>query len=114
MGVFVEITVYRLAAGSGSVFHEIMLRESLPLHRSAGIRVIDSRPSVTDTDCYCLVRAFDSLTEVRESQEVFYASAAWRDGPRERIVACIEATSKVVLEMSESQVAAWAAANGGV
>jgi hypothetical protein len=107
MSLFVEIIVYRLKAGSGSVFHETMLNESLPLHRSVGIRVIDSRQSATDPDCYCLVRAFGNLAAVQSRQEEFYASAAWREGPRQRIVDCIETVSKVVLEMTESQVAAW-------
>lgn len=112
MSTFVEIIVYRLKAGTGSVFHEIMLNESIPLHRGAGIRVIDSRQSVTDPDCYCLVRAFDSLTAVEDSQERFYASAAWREGPRQRIVDCIETASKAVLEMPESQVNAWITERG--
>lgn len=109
MRLFIEIIVYRLKPGTGSLFHQVMLKESIPLHRSAGIEVVDSRPSATDPDSYCLIRAFESLAAVGDSQERFYASAAWREGPRQRIVDCIETSSKAVLEMPASQVRAWAA-----
>ena len=106
MDLFVEIIVYRLKSGSGSDFHRIMLNESLPLHRSAGIRVLESRQSADDPDGYCLVRAFESLARLRKDQDEFYASAAWREGPRQRIIDCIETTVSVVLEMTELQVSA--------
>ena len=112
MTSFVEIIIYRLKSGTGSAFHQIMLSESIPLQRGAGINVVDSRQSATDPDCYCLIRAFDDLAGVNDIQESFYASAAWREGPRERIVALIENASKIVLEMSKDHVSAWTSEHG--
>jgi hypothetical protein len=110
--LFVEIIVYRLKSGSGSDFHQTMLNESLPLHRGAGIRVIASKQSVIEADSYCLIRAFESLATLSDSLAKLYASAAWREGPRQCIVDCILTASSVVLEVPESHAASWNAHDG--
>jgi len=49
-----------------------------------------------------LIRAYDSLEDRRQSQDQFYGSDEWRQGPREPILALIESFTSVVLEMEES------------
>lgn len=104
MKQLVEIILYRIKPGKGATFHQIMLNESIPLHNGAGIHVVESQQSAMDADCYCLIRSFESLAAYKHKLEQFYASAAWRDGPRQRIIDCIDMTSKAVLEMHDGQL----------
>ncbi len=102
----VEFRSYRLKAGSGSRFHELVLSQSLPLLRRAGVEVVAYGPSLDDADAYFLARAYDSLEHLRASEESFYSSDAWRNGPREAILALIDSYSSVVLRMSREAIEA--------
>jgi hypothetical protein len=108
----VEILVYRLKPGEGAAFHDIMEQSSIPLHHSHGMRVIAFGRSVSDPDAYHLVRAYESVEHMTTSQDAFYASADWRSGPREAIVARIESSLRSVLTMPEEALAALERATG--
>lgn len=62
-----------------------------------GVEVVAYGPSLDDEDLYYLVRAYASLGELRESQDAFYGSDEWRQGPREEIVSMIESDISVVV-----------------
>jgi hypothetical protein len=100
----VEIRSYKLKAGSGSKFHHLVLTQSMPLLREHGTEVVAFGQSVHDPDAYFLVRAYDNLDHRRSSQEDFYASAAWKNGPRQSIIELIEADWDVVLWLTRSAV----------
>ena len=78
----VEILQYTLRPGSGAAFHAIMQEISVPLHQRHGIDVVRFGNSLHDPDCYCLIRAFDNPESMTAVLEAFYASDAWRSGPR--------------------------------
>ena len=44
-----------------------------------------------------LIRRYPSLEELQRSQDAFYGSDEWRQGPREAILALIESYISVVL-----------------
>ena len=46
---------------------------------------------------YVLIRGYASVAELQQSQDAFYGSAEWRDGPREAIVSLIESDISVVI-----------------
>ena len=46
------------------------------------------------------LRAYPSLEALQRSQDAFYGSDEWREGPREAIVSRIESGSPVVLPAS--------------
>jgi len=102
----VEIRSYRLQPGSRARFHALLGQQSLPLMAAAGIDVLAFGPSLLGDDDYYLIRAFADLADLQSSQEAFYASPAWRCGPRQAIIELIESDSNVVLQMSESAVEA--------
>lgn len=77
---------------------------SLPLMRAAGIDVLDLGPSLHDADGYYLIRAFIDLAALEANQAAFYASPAWRNGPREAIVRLIEADSNVVMALDPARI----------
>ncbi len=93
----IEIRNYQLKPGTGSQFHQLLHEKSLPLLAAAGIDVVLATASLQTQDAYMLVRAFESLAHCEQSQQAFYASAAWQDGPRADIVACIESFNTMVL-----------------
>ena len=62
-----------------------------------GVDVIAFGPSLDDDDLYVLIRAYASVGELQRSQDAFYGSAEWREGPREAIVSLIESDISVVI-----------------
>jgi hypothetical protein len=93
----VEILQYRLQAGSGERFHHLMQHVSVPLHKAAGITVLEYGVSLHDPDAYYLLRRFDGMVEMEQVLQAFYRSQAWLEGPRTEIVALIEESHRVVL-----------------
>ena len=100
----VEILQYRLKKGTGRTFHRVMRDISVPLHVEQGIDVVAYGCSRHDDDSYFLLRAFESEEEMHGVLEGFYASEAWRSGPREAIVERIELSLKSVLLLSPSAI----------
>jgi NIPSNAP len=100
----IEIRSYQLKLGNAVDFQRIMLTESVPLHKAFGIEIVAHGPSLHGPDTYFLVRAFDDLQDLNESQKKFYASDAWRNGPRESIVAAIESDANAVMWVNASVV----------
>ncbi|WP_411754314.1 NIPSNAP family protein [Serratia sp. (in: enterobacteria)] len=93
----VEILQYRLQAGSGECFHHIMQHDSVPLHKAAGITVLEYGVSLHHPDAYYLMRRFDGMAEMEQVLQDFYRSQAWLEGPRSEIVALIEESHRAVL-----------------
>jgi len=68
------------------------------------VDVVAYGPSRHDEDSYYLIRRYDSLAHREQSENAFYSSDEWRQGPREAIVALIENYTEVVLELDEATV----------
>ena len=106
MSRVVEFRSYNLRPGTGARFHALVTEKSLPLLAKWSVDVLAAGPSLHHGDCYFLIRAYDSLDHRQQSQDQFYSSADWRQGPREDIVALIESDTSVVLELTDASVAA--------
>jgi hypothetical protein len=100
----VEVRSYRLKPGSGARFHDLVTHQSVPLLHAVRTDVVAFGPSLHEPDTYFLVRSYGSLEELRASQESFYGSAAWREGPREAIVGLIDSDATVAFWMSAEAV----------
>lgn len=100
----VEILQYILHKGTGAAFHAIMQEISVPLHQRHRIDVVAFGNSLHDPDCYYLIRAFDSAESMATVLETFYASADWRNGPREDIIRSIETSIKAVMNLPSESV----------
>ena len=48
------------------------------------------------------MRRYDSLAHREQSEEAFYGSEEWRQGPRAAILALIEKYTEIVLALDES------------
>jgi type II secretory pathway component PulL len=68
--------------------------------------VVHAGPCAMEPDAFVLIRAYADAAHLRQSQEAFCGSEAWRQGPREAVLACIEAYLSVTLEMEAPLVEA--------
>jgi hypothetical protein len=50
------------------------------------------------------MRRYDSLSQREESENAFYGSDEWRQGPREAIIALIESYTEIVLELDDASL----------
>lgn len=100
----VEFLLYTLKPGTGEAFHQIMMEQSVPLHRSANMDIVAFGISMDDEDAYYLIRAYASLSHLKSSQASFYRGEAWRNGPRQAIIDKIDISVKSVLTLSDSAV----------
>ena len=103
MKKFVEIRSYNLKPGTRAEFHRVASAESIPMLKRWGVDVVAFGSSPHDGDTYYLIRAYQSLADRQASQDTFYGSAEWRDGPRAAMVAPIVSYTSIVIEM-EPQV----------
>lgn len=102
MSQYVEIRSYNLKPGTRSDFHRLMTEESLPLLKARNMDAVAWGPSLHDSDSYYLMRAFPGLEERERSEDAFYGSPEWREGPREAVLALIESYTTVVIEVDEA------------
>lgn len=101
MNHFVEIRSYNLKPGTRDEFHRLFIEEAFPMLKRWNVDVVSYGPSLHDENSYYLMRHFDSLAHRDESENAFYGSDEWRQGPREAIVSLIENYTEVVIEVDE-------------
>jgi len=104
MSPFLEIRSYNLKPGTRQEFHRLFLEQAFPMLRRWGVDVVAYGPSLHDQDSYFLMRHYDSLVQREESENAFYSSDEWRQGPRESIIALIENYTEIVLAVDEVTV----------
>jgi ketosteroid isomerase-like protein len=96
-----EIRSYNLKPGTRDGFHRLFVTQALPLLERSKIDVVAYGPSLHDADSWYLMRAFGTVEERERSEDAFYGSREWRDGPREAILAGIESYATVVIPVDE-------------
>ncbi len=101
---FVEIRSYNLKPGARQEFHRLFLEAAMPLLKRWNVDVIAYGLSLHDENSYYLMRRFDSLADREASEDSFYGSDEWRQGPRQAILALIENYTEIVLELDKSTV----------
>lgn len=104
MNKVIEILLYTLKPGSGRDFHKIMQEISVPLHQKIGMDVVAFGNSLHDSDAYYLIRAYDSLEQLNLTQDRFYASDAWKKGPRADIIQRIASSLKTVMPLDSKSI----------
>lgn len=102
MSHFVEIRSYNLKPGTRDRLHQIMTEQALPMLVRWDVDVVACGPSLHDQDSYYLMRVYASLMEREHSQDAFYGSDEWRNGPREPVLALIESYTSVVIEVDDA------------
>ncbi|HEX6930043.1 MAG TPA: NIPSNAP family protein, partial [Gammaproteobacteria bacterium] len=57
-----------------------------------------------DHESFYLIRAYNDRTHLEEQQDAFYSSDAWRNGPRDALMACLDDYLNTLLWLSEQGV----------
>jgi len=97
-----EIRSYNLKPGTRDRFHQLFVREALPLLRRWQVDVVAYGPSLHDRDSYYLMRSYAGVEDRQRSEDAFYGSAEWREGPRAAILAAIENYTTVVIQLDDA------------
>jgi len=100
----VEIRAYNLRPGARAEFERLVREEAVPMLRRWDVDVVAHGPSPHDETTYFLIRAYADLADRQRSQDAFYGSDEWRDGPREQVLALIESYTSVVLALDDGAV----------
>lgn len=100
----VEIRSYNLKPGTRDHFHALFEREALPMLRRWKVEVVAYGPSLHDEDSYFLMRGFRSVPDRQRSEDAFYGSDEWRNGPREAILAAIVSYTTVVIQLDDATI----------
>jgi hypothetical protein len=98
---FIEIRSYNLKPDTRDQFHRLFLEEAPSLLKRWNVDVVAYGPSLHDENSYYLMRRFDSLAHREQSENAFYSSDEWRQGPREAIIALIETYTEIVLQVDD-------------
>ena len=93
----VEIRSYNLKPGTRDRFHQTFLKEALPMLKRWKVDVVGYGPSLHDQDSYFLMRGFEGVDQRQKSEDAFYGSDEWKQGPRERILADIDSYTTIVV-----------------
>lgn len=101
MARFIEVRSYILKPGTRPAFHRLMMDQVLPMLKRWRVDVVTYGASLHDDDSYHLIRAYASLGERQQSQDAFYGSAEWRQGPREDLLALVEHYASIVMEVDD-------------
>jgi hypothetical protein len=104
MNKHVEIRAYNLKPGSRAEFHKVVTEQAVPMLRRWNVDLVAFGPSPHDEDSYYLIRAYGSLADRQRSQDAFYGSDEWKDGPRASVIGPIESYTSVVLELDDATV----------
>jgi hypothetical protein len=107
----VEIRTYKLKPNCAERFVEAF-RAALPLVRASGMEVVAFGRSDHEHESFYLIRAYASREQLVAQQDSFYASDAWRTGPRQPLVDCLEDYLNTLLWLSEASIDDLRARNG--
>lgn len=105
MNRVVEIRTYNLKPNSRDEFERLVLSEALPMLLRWGVDVVAYNASLHDPNVCYLMRSYASIEDRQQSQDAFYGSDEWRNGPREPFLALLEGYSTVVIEVDEATLA---------
>jgi hypothetical protein len=101
-----EIRAYNLKPGTRDTLHHLFTTQALPMLQRWKVDVVAYGPSLGEPDSYYLMRAYASVEDRQQSQDAFYGSDEWRQGPREAILALIDNFTNAVIEVDEATLQA--------
>ena len=101
----IEVRTYRLKPDCADRFIAAA-RTTLPLVRASGMDVVAFGRSDHEEESFFLIRAFDSREQLVAQQDAFYGSDVWRQGPRTKLVDCLDTYLNTLLWLPADAVEA--------
>ena len=99
--MIIEVRALTLKAGTRAAFHDLYVRESVPLLKRWHFDVVAYGPSLHNDDSYYVIRSFVDVDERQKNEDAFYGSTDWREGPREALLGMIDSYTDTVFEVDE-------------
>lgn len=93
-----EIRIYKLKENTATEFKTVFTEQSLPMMKRWKVNVVDYGFSLIDKDSFHLIRNYENLEQRKESQEAFYGSDEWINGPEKAIMDCIDTYNTAVVD----------------
>ena len=88
-----ELRTYKLKKGTSETFEKIFTEQSLPMLKRWKVNVVDFGFSLIDHESFYLIRSYESIEQRKQSQDAFYGSEEWINGPDKPLMNCIETYS---------------------
>lgn len=93
-----EIRIYKLKQSSVETFNKVFTEQSLPMMNRWKINVVDYGFSLIDKDSFYLIRNYENIEQRKQSQDAFYGSEEWINGPEKEIMNCIDTYNTTVID----------------
>lgn len=100
----IEVRTYSLKPGRADDFRAIMSQQAMPMLVQSGTDVVAFGRSEHEEETYFLIRAYADVADLTARQDAFYGSQAWRSGPREAVIGCIESYLNTLLWLTPEGV----------
>jgi hypothetical protein len=86
----IEILTLDIKPGRRDEFHKRYVTKSVPRLKKWNFNLVAYGPSLHDADSYFVIRAFESLEDRQVSEDAFYSSDDWKQGPRDAILELVD------------------------
>jgi len=96
-----EIRIYKLKENTAVNFITVFTEQSLPMMKRWKVNVVDYGFSLVDKNSFYLIRSYENLEQRKESQDAFYGSDEWVNGPEKAIMDCIETYNTSIVDNSK-------------
>jgi hypothetical protein len=99
-----EIRIYKLKENKAALFYKVFLEQSLPMMKRWQVNILDYGFSLIDNDSFYLIRSYESIEHRSESQNAFYGSDEWINGPEKLIMECIHTYNTSVVDQEKLEI----------
>src|SRR5213592_4224516 len=89
-GKVIEILTLDIKPGRRDEFHNVYVTQSVPLLKKWNFDLVAYGPSLHDANSYYVIRRFKSLEDRQVSEDAFYGSDDWKQGPRDTIFELVD------------------------
>jgi hypothetical protein len=96
-GRIYAIRSYNLKPGVRGEFHNLVLKEAIPMLTRWKFNVVDFGPSVHDENSYFIIRGYANIADMEQQENSFYGSEEWKKGPREAVLGHILNYTTIVI-----------------
>lgn len=99
-----ELRTYKLKKGKNETFEKIFTEQSLPMLKRWKVNVVDFGFSLIDQESFYLIRSYECIEQRKQSQDAFYGSEEWINGPDKPLMNCIENYNTAIVDSTKLSI----------